>query len=384
MSSTPSWPGLGGGNLPKVSSQISFTKGELENAGKKVTDGTGFIQALADKSQHLPVGFPHFGVAGWGLQNVHQDLIEAQKTALEKAKKALESWEPALRDADRNYVKADDGDKLGGGGPDLRGMGGRGLGDLGGGPGGPGGLSGLGSDLPGSGLPGPDLPGSDLPGSDLPGADLPGSDLPGSDLPGSDLPGSDLPGSDVPDSDLPGSDLPGSDLPGADLPKPDLPNSDLPGTDLPKPDLPNADLPRPGTDPADMKVPSIDSALNNPNRTDLSSYQPPTPHVGNIPSTSTNIPSVSDAGIRTGPGTMTGGGVGTGPGGNAGLQPGAAGLRGAGVPGMSGMPMAPIMPMGGAGKEERLSEKTVGLPEDESVWVGEDDIAPQVIGAEDL
>ncbi|TDD31031.1 hypothetical protein E1286_45420 [Nonomuraea terrae] len=132
-----------------------------------------------------------------------------------------------------------------------------------------------------------------------------------------------------------------------------------------------------------MKVPSIDSALNDPSKTDLSSYQPP-----NTPQISTNLPpgagDPSGLGTRVGPGMMAGSGLGTGAGANAGLPGGAAGLRGAGA---SGMPMMPFMPMGGgagAGNEERDREKTVGLSEDEGVWGGDEDIAPPVIGAEDV
>ncbi|MFD2355667.1 hypothetical protein ACFSTC_49940 [Nonomuraea ferruginea] len=133
----------------------------------------------------------------------------------------------------------------------------------------------------------------------------------------------------------------------------------------------------------DTRVPDLDSALNNPNKTDLSSYQPTTP---NVPSLD---PNATGLGTRTGnqlggvPGTGTGMGAGSGGGG---LAPGAAaGLRGgAGAP---GMPMMPMMPMGGGGAgsgEERDRDKTVGLSEDEGVWGGDEDIAPQVIGQEEL
>ncbi|WP_428834626.1 hypothetical protein, partial [Nonomuraea maheshkhaliensis] len=63
---------------------------------------------------------------------------------------------------------------------------------------------------------------------------------------------------------------------------------------------------------------------------------------------------------------------------------GAAGLRGAGAAG--GPPMMPMMPMsGGAGGQEgRDREKTIGLSEDEGLWMGDEDIAPQVIGQEEV
>ncbi|TDD30700.1 hypothetical protein E1286_45755, partial [Nonomuraea terrae] len=121
MSTTP-WPDLGGGQLPGLSSGISFTKHELEAGGNKIQGQTELIDNLAGKSGKLPVPFPHFGVAGMGLQKVHEGLIHSQNDALAKARKALDSWQPALKTADENYVKADDGD--GGGGFGGGGLGG--------------------------------------------------------------------------------------------------------------------------------------------------------------------------------------------------------------------------------------------------------------------
>ncbi|SDH81972.1 hypothetical protein [Nonomuraea jiangxiensis] len=337
------YPGLPGGQLPPTSSGISFTDGELSNIGKQITGQVSILQGLKDGVGGLGVPFPSFGVIGIGIELALDRAVNAQGEALAKAHKALSSWQPALEAADRNYRKANDesGDPFGPGGPGGPGD----LGDFGG----PGGLENVGLGGAGAG---------DLPG--MPDGSLPGSDLPGSDLPGSDLPG----------SDLPGSDLPGSDLPGVDTPSTDLPSTELPQQNMP------------GLDPADMKVPDIASALNDPSKTDLSSYQPMNPNLAGNPASM----DPSGLGTRTGPGTMGGPGAGTGMGGPAnGLSPAAAaGLRGAGA---GGMPMMPFMPpMGGAagGQEERDREQTVGLSEDEGVWGGDEDVAPQVIGQEEL
>ncbi|MGP3955562.1 hypothetical protein ACTWPT_06155 [Nonomuraea sp. 3N208] len=308
------------------SSGISFTKGELDNAGNKISSQTELLANLQGATGSLGVPWPHFGVVGWGLQSVHEQAIQSQHDALSRAKKALETWDPALREADRNYRDADD--ESGGddesGADDLGG-----LGDLGG----AGDLGGLNPDLPtGAG--------------DLPG--MPDTGLP-----------------ETPDATLPDGTLPDGELPGG---------GDVPGSDLPQPNLPT-------TDPADMKVPDLDSALNNPAKTDLSSYQPTTPQIpSNLPATDP-----SGLGTRTGPGSFggPGSGLGAGVGPNGGIPGVGAGLRGAGGP---GMPMMPMMPMGGAGaggNQERDRENTVGLAEDEGVWGGDEDIAPQVIGQED-
>jgi hypothetical protein len=319
-----------GGEGFQLSSGISFTKEELERAGGQINGHVELLTGLGGKAANLSVPWPHFGVIGVGVHLAHENVIEIHREALERARKALATWEPALSAADRNYQEADDGsgDPFGTG-DDL------GAGDLGG----------LGGDIPGGGLGGMEDVG---------------------------LPKGELPGGTLPDGSLPDGDLPGSDLPGTDTPSTDLPNPNLPGTDLPQQNLP-------GTDPADMKVPDIDSALNNPAKTDLSSFQPTTPQIpGNVPSTDPGL------GTRTGPGVLGGPGssMGTGAGPNGGFPGATAGMRGVGA---GGMPMMPFMPMGAgaAGNEERDRDGTVGLSEDEGVWGGDEDIAPQVIGQEE-
>ncbi|MEV4168406.1 hypothetical protein [Nonomuraea sp. NPDC049709] len=332
----------------QMSSGISFTKEELDAGAGKISPEVDRVDALERQTGGLGVPWPHFGVIGMGIQSVHGDAINQQKEALARARRALETWMPALTAADRNYQQADDDsgdglDDLGGTG-DLGGMG-----NLGG----AGDLGGLKPDLPTGAGELPDMPDTDLPGP------------PDGTLPDGTLPDGTLPDGTLPDGTLPDGTPPGGELPGA---------GNLPGTDLPQQNLPT-------TDPADMKVPDIDSALN-PAKTDLSSYQPTTPQLpGNLPSGDP-----SGLGTRTGPGSIggTGAGLGAGLGPNAGIQGVGAGLRGAGTPGMPMMPMMPMGGAGGAGDQERDRDKTVGLSEDEGVWGGDEDIAPQVIGQEDL
>ncbi|MED7927437.1 pentapeptide repeat-containing protein [Nonomuraea sp. LP-02] len=355
----PGMPGLTPDGKP--SSGISFTKDELAKAGGKIGDQTQLIGQVNQRSDQLPVPWPHFGVLGWGVQNVHEKAIQSQREALARAKEALESWDPALRAADKNYTKADDS-------------------------------SGDPNNLPKTTLPGGGLPGGGLPNTKLPKTDLPNTDLPKTNLPNTDLPKTNLPNTDLPNTDLPNTDVPGGNLPNPNLPGTDLPNANLPGTNTPGANLPGTDLPKtdlPGMDPISTRVPDLDAALN-PNKTDLSSFQPtatPTPQVptfdpnSNALGTRTNVP--GSLGLPS-TGTVPSTGVGLGGGG---LVPGsaaAAGMRGAAA-GMSGMPMMPMMPMSGAGNanQERDRDKTVGLGEDEGVWGGDEDIAPPVLGQED-
>ncbi|MDA0637165.1 hypothetical protein OUY22_27505 [Nonomuraea sp. MCN248] len=341
----PNLGGLGG----KPSSGISFTKGELKSAGNTIDGQVASLNGLHQKSGDLRVPWPHFGVLGWGVHSAHESAIESQAQALQRAREALASWKPALHAADDNYRKADDSTN-----PNLP----------------------LGS----SQMPQlPTMPAADLPKNQAPklaDMEVPQTPpLPQVDVPnGGNPPGTDLPGTP------PGTDVPGG--PGTD-PSTGQPNANLPNNGLPDPNLA-------GKDPADMRVPDLDSALNNPNKTDLSSYQPPaTPQVPSIDPNLANRLNPNSLGMSPGTG-LTPGTTGIAPGvsglspggiGANGLTPGAAGARLAGAPGM------PMMPMGGAGaggKEERDRDQTVGLSEDEGVWGDDEDLAPQVIGQEDL
>ncbi|MGI5283933.1 hypothetical protein ACQEVF_11430 [Nonomuraea polychroma] len=359
MGNSYPYSGNFGGEGFQPSSGISFTKEELERAGGQINGHLDFLKGLGGKAGNLSVNWPHFGVIGVGVHLAHENVIQIQREALERAHKALATWEPALSAADRNYQEADDGsgDPIGTG--DVPGAG-----DLGG-PG----------DIPGGmenvGLPEVKLPDGTLPDGTLPDGTLPDGTLPDGTLPDGTLPDGTLPDGTLPDGTLPDGDLPGSDLPGTDTPTTDLPDPNLPGTNLPQQNLPS-------TDPADMKVPDIDSALNNPAKTDLSSFQPTTPQIpGNVPSVDPGLSTRTGPSVFGGPG----GSMGTGAGPNGGFPGATAAMRGVGA---GGMPM-PFMPMGAGanGNEERDRESTVGLSEDEGVWGGDEDIAPQVIGQEE-
>ncbi|MEU7832138.1 hypothetical protein [Nonomuraea sp. NPDC049129] len=359
-----------GGQLPSMTSGVSFKASALDRNSESIDEHAGFFSQLEGKTENLRVQWPHFGVIGIGASSVHEKAIERQADALAKGRKALQSWKTALKQAARNYQTADDanGDGVKNIGFDPN--------SLGGGPNGLGNLGNLGnSGLPNTGAGLPDMSGGGKP----PGIDT-----------------------GLPKTDLPSTDLPKTDLPKTDLPKTDLPSSDLPSTNLPKTDLPSASL---GNQP-DMKVPSIDSALNGqpqipdpklpdvdsklPDGTQLSQFDPNslnTPQVKN-PDLSTLSPDLNGSATRTGPGsgvgsgTGTGTGFGTGIGGGVGAGAGAvpAGLRG--VNGTSGMPMMPMMPMSGAGTggDKENERQNALLGEDEGVWGGDDEIAPEVIG----
>ncbi|MEV0350462.1 type VII secretion target [Nonomuraea sp. NPDC050680] len=355
-----------GGRLPTMSPGVSFKASALSSNSESIDNHAGIISALEGKTENLRVQWPHFGVVGLGVSSVHEKAIERQADALAKGRKALESWKTALKQASKNYQAADDanGDQLKNIDFDPN--------SLGGGPKGLGNLGNLGNPgLPNGGAGVPDLSGIGKP---------PGTD-----------------------TGLPKPDLPSTDLPKTDLPKTDLPSSDLPSTDLPKTDLPSSSL----GNQADMKVPSIDSALNGqpklpdqkmpdidsklPDGTKLSQFDPNslnTPQVKN-PDLSNLSPDLNGSTTRTGPGVGTGGGTGTGTGFGTGIGGGTgagavpAGLRGLnGSSGMSGMPMMPMMPMGGAGAggDNEKERENALLGEDEGVWGGDDEIAPEVIG----
>ncbi|MGW5685802.1 hypothetical protein [Nonomuraea sp. NPDC003754] len=325
--------------VPQRSSGISFKVGELDAASGKINGQAALIDVLRAKSSHMGVPFPSFGTIGIGITRAHDKAIAAQSAALERGKKALQSWQAALKKADANYHEAETSDygmwrneeeiDSGAGGVPTPKM--------------------------------PTVPDANLPGGDVPGGDLPDTDLPGTDLPGTDRPGGDLPGGDLPNGDLPGTDRPTTDVPGADLPGVDRPDSDLPG----------------GNDP-NMKVPDIDSALNEPqDKTGLSSFDPRTQQLNGVPN-----PNLTDLSTRQGTafGSPTGSGAGSDGGAGAGLR----GQGGLGTPGGlgSGMPMAPMMPMSGASSDERDREQGSLLSEDEGVWGDDEDIAPEIIGKE--
>ncbi|MCF6467753.1 pentapeptide repeat-containing protein [Nonomuraea sp. MG754425] len=318
------------------SSGISFKPEHLKTVGDQLDNHTKHFDSLQGRSNDMGVPLPGFGVIGLGLAKAHDQAIERQSFALVQGKKALESWKEALKAADENYREAEEESrrrirKSNNGPFDVE----------------------RGEEGPGA--PGIDLPDSPgMPDADLPDADLPDADLPGTDLPGGDVPGTDLPGADLPDGDPSGTGLPGGDLPG----------TDTPGTDLGNPNLSAVDEPN-------MKVPDIGATLNpEQDKTGLSSFDPNQQLAG---------PPNADSRAGTTWGSPGSGGVGS------------TGANGPRMPGMTtpgamtgGMPMMPMTPMAGAGNgtDERDRETNSLLSEDEGVWDGDEEIAPEIIGKE--
>ncbi|GAA2207378.1 hypothetical protein GCM10009850_028360 [Nonomuraea monospora] len=320
------------------SSHISFSADGLDVASQRIDAPKASIDSLRAKSGDLGVPFPSFGVIGYKVAIIHDKAIERHSSALEEGNKALESWKVALKKAAANYRDADD---AGGAPPPTQ----------------------TGPD-PTLG-PGPGLDGT--PGPEMP--EMPEADPSSPDLPDAGLPDAGLPDSGLPDSGLPDTDLPNTDLPGTDSLSPDLPDAGTPGTDLPTAQVPSAGSP----DDLNTKVPDLDSVLNpQQDKTDLSSFDPRTQQPNGVPN-----PSLVDTSTR--PGTTYGSPTGSGAG--AGLRP--SGMSAAGSMG-SGMPMMPMMPMSGAanGNDERDREGSSLLSQDEGVWDGDEDIAPEVIGQE--
>ncbi|MEU8252205.1 hypothetical protein [Nonomuraea sp. NPDC048916] len=174
------------------------------------------------------------------------------------------------------------------------------------------------------------------------------------------------PGSDDPNATDPGDKDPNGNGPGN---KGDA-NGDLPGTDQPPID-PASTNPN-GTDGStngtnNGSVPNI----NDPRSTGLSDYQPPKIDTAPISTTgpTSSIPSTAYS-PTGGPSTSPGGGTTVGTNLPVNMN-GASVLRG-GASGMGGMGM-PFMPMGGMGAgggEERMSESSTWLMEDDDVWGG--------------
>lgn len=361
------------GQMPAIPAAqgVSFTEDEIEVNSNRVDDGTDKIMKLAGQTGQLGLPSPGFGVVGKGCEKAHNKAIEAQIDALSKGHKALHSWKESLRKAAANYRTANQNSA----GP---------FGDM---PNvGPAAFGG-----------GPAFPGTGMPGTGMPGSGLPGAGMPGTDMPRTELPRTELPKTEMPKTDMPGTGMPKTDMPNTDMPKTDMPNTGMPGSELPGAGMPGAERP-------DMRVPDIDSALNGtprtpdmpgstlPDQTDLARFDPPpgqTPGLSGLP----NQPALPDQGAPgtkngtgTGAGTSIGIGTGTGAGGGAGAATAAtlpAGLRSANT---NGMPMMPFMPMtgagGGTGDTERERDGVTLLPEDEGVWGGDEDVAPEVLGRE--
>ncbi|MEU7910629.1 hypothetical protein [Microbispora bryophytorum] len=337
-------------------------------------DVAGRGQVLADTSDrikkiHLPM--LTFGVIGGSLNGVHSQVRNTTADAVAKGKEVLDSWKAAVDQAVQNAKEAEK-QSSGGTGKDLNGLHG---------PKGPG-IDPKGLKLGGAGLPKngsglgddwkvpKDTTGADvdtgLKYPDLPGPDGNGDGLPGDGLPGDGLPGDGLGGSGLdPDGGGLGTDGLGTDGLGTDgLGRTSLDGLDQNGTNS-------------------LETPK----LNAPGATSLSAHNPNLPSVPTLPTTPAT-PGLGSTGHGPGdypPGTRTGtGGYGAGGYGPAVYGPGAGAGRSGGVAGgIPGMPYAPMGAGAGSGDHDKERERGAAVPEDESTWFGDEDVAPAVLGMQE-
>ncbi|MFD0890015.1 hypothetical protein ACFQ08_36195, partial [Streptosporangium algeriense] len=242
---------------------VSFTDEQLKNLGTEFSGRAKDVDGLIHGTGSIGIAPPAFGVLGVGLNSAHDTARDGAVELLKAGKKAIDSWNAALKAASANYKAAEEASTTKEeGGP---GLGGPGLGGPGlGGPGLGGGL-GDGMKPPGSGT---DLPDKDLLNRDLLDKNLPDKDLLDKDLLDRNLPDKDLLDKDQLDRNLPDQDLPGRDLPDSKLPDPNGTNPNLPD-----PNLPGAKLPDPNGVGDNLNKPGL--GLDDPAKTTLSSYDPP-------------------------------------------------------------------------------------------------------------
>ncbi|WP_169986096.1 hypothetical protein [Microbispora sp. H10836] len=346
--------GSGGAVNPRLADpEFKMDYGEVAKFGNDVA-GRG--QVLADtsgriKQIHLPP--LTFGVIGGALNGVHSQVRNQAADAVAKGKDVLESWKAALDQAVENAKEAEK-QSSGGTGKDPNGL--------------TGGPKGAGIDPKGLGLGGGGLPkgGAGLGDGWKPPKDMLGTDV-DTGLKHPDLPGAGaLPGAGDPDGGGLGGGGLGPD--GSGLGKDGLGRTSLDG------------LGQSGVNP--LETPK----LNAPGDTSLSAHNPSPPSVPTLPTT----PGLGTTGYGPGDyptGARSGtGGYGAGGYGPAVYGPGAGlGAAGAGRAGAGGIPAMPYAPMGGAGSGDHDKERERGaaVPEDESTWFGDEDVAPPVLGMQE-
>ncbi|OPG03960.1 hypothetical protein B1L11_38905 [Microbispora sp. GKU 823] len=358
----------GGAVDPRLSDPEFFMR--YSEVGKFANQVASHGQALSDtsaaiKNIHLPMGT--FGVIGGGLNGVHSKLRDQAADAMAKGKGVLDSWKLAL---DKAVENAKEGEKESSGKT------------------GKGGLNGLGGGTKGAGIDPKKL---GLGGGGLPktGPSGLGNDwkLPKDKL-GTDLDDS-LKHPDLPDP----STLPGPGGKGGDLPSPGDPNgangNGLGGSGLDPNGLNGNGIGRTGLDGLDRNAPNP-QAPAVPGDTALSAHTPAPPTVPTLPDLGTSGygPTDYSTGTRTGTGGSGSGGYGTSGYGSGGYGSGAStGYEGAGRGGIGagGVPGVPYAPMAGAGNngEDKDRHRGPAVPEDESTWFGEEDVAPAVLGMQE-
>jgi hypothetical protein len=352
----------------KPSSGVSFHQGKLAANSETLTGDSEKMGRLSTRTDGINVPWPGFGVLGHSADSAHDQARGQASSTLKIASQAIESWKDALTIADKNYTAADEkstprppgGPKMPGGlGGAGGGMGGLGAGGLGGGLG-AGGL-GSGPKMP-AGLPKPSVPDMGNPGANLPKP-------PGLDPNGVKPPNLPDPKGIDPDSLNPNGLNPGGLNPGGLNPGGLNPGS-LNGAQAGLSDLES----------------KLNRSVPNPNATELASFTPSqvtppsftTPQTGmpDIPGADANRATGYGPGSAVGTGSLAGSGSGGAPGARV---PGAAG----GLP-MGGAPMMSMMPMGGAGQQDKRENTGSDLLRaDESVWDDDEGIAPPVLGMED-
>ncbi|RVX47353.1 hypothetical protein EDD27_10283 [Nonomuraea polychroma] len=351
---------LGAGNLganldPRsIDPKFTMRHSRVRTLGTNVGGYGQDLTEMSDKTRAIDIHTMAFGTIGGGLNVVHRSVRDGAADALKQAKDVLDSWKKALNTAADNTEAAEEAGKGGKKPP---------------GPGGPGG-GGPGK-IPGGGLGKmPKIGGMGDPG----GVDPSKLGDPSIDRPS--IPKPDTGHIKQPDLDTPDLDTPD---PG-DIERPDLntPNpGDIQQPNLNSPDLNNPDLNNPGVNTPDLsgvEKPDTDLAAVNPNLPTGT-----TPRIS-VPDTSAFDPRASMArpavGYPEGP---------LGPGGpsaGGGVAPGSiARALNTGIP-----PIYPPGAMGGAspGNGDNDRERGPHLAEEEGVWGMDEDVAPAVLGKEEI
>ncbi|MER7207256.1 hypothetical protein ABT340_09270 [Streptosporangium sp. NPDC000239] len=346
---------LGVGGPAKV---VSFTDDQLKNLGTEFGSRAKDVDGLIHGTGSIGIAPPAFGVLGIGLNTAHDTARDGAVNALKAGKAAIDSWNAALKAASENYAAAEKASTT----EEKPGPGGLGgPGNLGG----PGKLGGAGLPKMGGGLDGGAGDDMKFPGS---GTDPLDKDLLDRKFPDDTR---SLEGTKPDDVKFPDN----TNFPGQNGTNQNLPDSNLPGAKLPDPNGVGGDLNKPGL------------GLDDPTKTALSSYNPPNVgnlgNLGNVPTGNSGLPGGTTwTGDTLGPGSSGRGGGFSGVGGNGALPGGLSGTGTGGAGGMGGMPMMPMAPGGAGGEQGKEREKTTWTSEDESVWGGDEDIAPPVIGQE--
>ncbi|MCG5218942.1 hypothetical protein [Streptosporangium sp. KLBMP 9127] len=326
-------PGLTGAAVdPRLMDpEFHMEHGAVRTLGDDMAGRGQNLSELRDTLKGIDLAPYTFGLIGGGLNGAHGSVRDTAADALTSGKDVLESWKKALQDVADNSEDAE-----------------------------------LASTAPEDPLE--EFPGG---GGTIPGFDP--SALGGTDpnLPDPNLPDPNLPDPNVPDPNAPDPNVPDPNVPDPNAPDPNVPDPNVPDPNAPNPNAPNTSGLNPD-DPTGTRLAATDpNALRQPVIPDL---RTPTPD--SVPVDQRNV----GPGVRNGLGGSSSTG-GVGPGAASGLGNAARGLGTA----ASGMPMMPFAPMmGGSGNQDGQDrDRGAALNEDESTWLGDEEVAPPVIGMEE-